>query len=151
VDYNFVSKDLFDKMIAEKKFLEWAEVHGNKYGSSKDDISIKLAKKQDVVMIVDVQGAKSIREFINSLPEKVKNQFCFADVFVMPPSIEELKNRLVKRGKDSPEVIKTRIANASSEMSQSNLYKYTIVNDAVDKAWDKLRSIIVAERCLSKK
>jgi guanylate kinase len=151
VDYNFVSKDVFDKMIADKKFLEWAEVHGNKYGSSKDDISIKLAKSQDVVMIVDVQGAKSIREFVNSLPDKVKTQFCFADVFIMPPSIEELKNRLMKRGKDTPEVIETRLANASSEMSQANLYKYTIVSDAIDKSWDKLRSVVIAERCISKK
>jgi guanylate kinase len=149
VDYHFVTPEKFDKMAIAGDFLEWAEVYGNKYGSSKVDVSTKLAKGQDVIMIVDSQGAQNIRKFIVGLPTGTAMKFCFADVFVMPPSIEDLRKRLVARGKDDPKTIETRLANAAREITQSSRYKYTILNDSIDKAWDKLRSIVIAERCLS--
>lgn len=151
VDYKFVTVDEFDRMAAAGNFLEWAEVHGNKYGSSKSDISQRLAKGEDVAMIVDVQGAKKIRDFFSGLPEKTRDKFRIADVFVAPPSIDELRNRLVKRGKDDQATIDRRVANASEEMTHSHLYKYTVVNDKMSRAWDRLRSIVIAEKCLSPK
>lgn len=146
--YNFVSVEKFDKMVSEGAFLELAEVHGNKYGSSKTDISKKLADKQNVAMIVDVQGGASIRTFFNGLPESTKARFRFADVFVTAPSMDELKRRLVARGKDDAETIENRMKNAVSEISQAKFYKYLIVNEDMHRSWDRLRSIVLAEKCL---
>lgn len=149
VDYVFVSPEKFSEMAAKGDFLEWAEVHGNKYGSSKSDVSTRLAKGQDVILIVDVKGAESIRGFFAALKPEVRGKFCFADVFIMPPSIDELKKRLVARGKDDEETIARRIENAKLEMDRAKEYKYVVLNDTMDKAWDRLRSIVVAERCLN--
>ena len=149
VDYRFVTPEKFDGMVAAGEFLEWAEVHGNKYGSSKADVSTRLAKGDDVAMIVDVQGAKNIREFVVKLPAEVGDKFCFADVFVTTPSLDDLKKRLVERGKDDQATIEKRMANAAEEVKQAPSYKYVVLNDTIDKAWDRLRSIVVAERCLS--
>jgi len=149
VDYVFVNEETFAKKLAAGEFMEWAEVYGHKCGSSKVDVSTRLAKGQDVLIIVDVQGAQSIRKFFSELPEKTKKRFRFADIFISPPSIEELAKRLSSRGKDSPESIEKRIKSASEEMEQSYLYKYNIVNNDMNKAWDRLRSILIAERSLS--
>ena len=145
--YHFVSPEKFDQMVAKGAFLEWAEVHGGKYGSSKTDVSEKLGDKQNVAMIVDVQGGASIRKFFNDLPEATKTKFRFADVFITAPSMDELKRRLTKRGQDDAASIEKRMENAVGEIAQAKLYKYVIVNDDRHKAWDKLRSIVLAEKC----
>jgi len=149
VDYNFVSVDKFEKMISAGEFLEWAEVYGNKYGSPKAEISSKLAKGQDMIMIVDVQGVKSIRKFMDGIPKAMRDRFHLADVFIMPPSVDILKKRLLERGKDTPEIINKRITDAAGEIAQASTYKYVIVNDDMHKSWDRLRSIVIAERCRS--
>lgn len=147
VDYKFVTSEQFDKMVAAGEFLEWAEVHGSKYGSSKDDISKKLAQGTDIALIVDVQGAANIRKFVSSLPAAKSSRFCFADIFIAPPSMEELKHRLESRNKDDAATIAKRLETAKLEMEQTKNYKYMIVNDTVQNSWDRLRSILVAERC----
>jgi guanylate kinase len=149
VDYVFVSPDKFAEMAAKGEFLEWAEVHGNKYGSSKADVSTRLAKGEDVILIVDVQGAASIRGFFGGLKHEVREKFCYADVFVSPPSIDELRKRLVERGKDDEATIDQRIKNAKAEMARAGDYKYVVLNDTMDRAWDRIRSIVVAERCMN--
>jgi guanylate kinase len=149
VDYKFVSAEQFNKMISAGEFLEWADVHGFKYGSSKSDVSAKLAKGIDVALIVDVQGAESIRKFIAGLPAEKSARFCFADVFITPPSIDELKRRIEARGKDDADAIAKRLENAKVEMARAGEYKYQVVNDTVQNAWDRLRSILIAERCLT--
>jgi guanylate kinase len=149
VDYRFVTAEQFDGMAAAGEFLEWAEIHGAKYGSSKADVSSKLAKGIDVALIVDVQGADSIRRFVAGLPKATSAKFAFADVFVAPPSLDELKRRLEDRGKDDAETIDRRLENAKAEMARAGEYKYLVVNDTVQNAWDRLRSILVAERCLA--
>jgi len=149
VDYRFVTPEKFDEMAKAGDFLEWAEVHGAKYGSSKADVATKLGKGDDVALIVDVQGAESIRKFVAGLPPAKSARFAFADVFVAPPSVEELRRRLEARGKDDAETIARRLENAKAEMDRSGEYKYLVVNDTVQAAWDRLRSILLAERCLT--
>ena len=147
VDYRFVSVEQFDKMVASNDFFEHAEVHGNKYGSSKADVSARLADGQDVVMILDVQGAKVIRDFFAAIPVEKMTKFRVADVFILPPSMDELKKRLVTRGKDDAAAIDKRMANAPKEVEQAKFYKYSFVNDDLNKAWNRLQSIFVAEKC----
>jgi guanylate kinase len=149
ISYNFVNDIQFDQMVKAGDFLEYAEVHGSKYGSTKISVSTKLAKGQDVVMILDVKGAEQVRAFFKSLPEATQSKFRQADVFVMPPSMNELRNRLVTRGTDSPENIEQRLLTAKVEMAQASSYRYTIVNDDLDNAVDKIDSIIVAEKCIT--
>lgn len=149
VDYKFVTREQFDKMIDAGEFLEWADVHGEKYGSSKIDVSTKLSKGNDVALIVDVQGAANIRKFFSGLPAAKSSRFCFADVFISPPSMDELKRRLEARSKDDAATIAKRLDNAKAEMVRASEYKYTVINDTVHDAWDRLRSILFAERCLT--
>ena len=136
VDYFFVSEEKFDFMIKEEKFLEYAKVFQNFYGTSKDTVNNLLDEGKDVLIDIDTQGASQIRDI---MPESIH-------VFVVPPSIKTLRQRLVGRGKDSKEVIELRLAEAKNELEQSRFYDYIIVNDTVDSSVDQLRSIFVAER-----
>lgn len=124
-------------MQANNEFLEWAEVYGNFYGTSKNEVQKHLDNGLDVFLDIDVQGARQVRETTG--PESIS-------VFVVPPSWQEQEKRLHGRGTDSSETIKLRLANAKDEMKDAGLYDYLIVNDTVDQAVDTLRSIIVAER-----
>jgi guanylate kinase len=138
VDYYFVDQETFKRMRADKEFLEWAEVHGNFYGTSRREVNRHLAQGLDVFLDIDVQGARQVREAAGGE--------CFS-IFIVPPSWEEQERRLTSRGTDSPETIRLRLENARKEIQDANLYDYLIVNDTVEQAVDTLRAIIVAQRC----
>lgn len=133
-DYYFVSVEEFERMIANRELVEWAKVHDNYYGTSLGFIRQSLDAGLDILLDIDVQGAANIRAVY---PEAVT-------VFIMPPSMEALRERLGKRGTDSPEVIETRIKNAVMEIAQKDLYRHVIVNDDLETAKNQLFSIIRA-------
>lgn len=137
VDYHFISEDKFRKMISEGAFAEWAEVHDKLYGTKIEDIRKATEEGHDIILDIDWQGARQIRERIGG----------GVYIFILPPSIEELERRLRERGKDSEEIIRKRINNAREELSHSSWYDYSITNDNLPAAANALKSIVVAERC----
>jgi guanylate kinase len=136
VDYNFVTRDRFEAMIAANEFLEWAEVFGNLYGTCANDTERILAAGDDVVLVIDVQGARKVR----------KQGIAAASVFVMPPSSGVLEQRLRGRSKDTEDAIQRRLAIAREEVAAFRDYDYVVINDDVTSAVDRLRGIILAER-----
>jgi guanylate kinase len=137
VDYHFVEPTVFEAMIREGAFAEWAEVHGNLYGTHLRALEVRLEEGADVLLDIDVQGALQLGERV---PGAVL-------VFVLPPSWAELRRRLTGRGLDSEEVVERRLANARGELEQAMRYDYLVVNDHLDRAADELCSIVRAERC----
>jgi guanylate kinase len=136
IHYSFIEKERFQAMIAEGAFVEWAEVHGNYYGTSRRQIEEICAGGKDVILDIDVQGARQIRQ---SYPASVH-------IFVLPPSQEALQERLVGRGSDAPEVIARRLRKARDEIREYRRYNYVIINDLLDMALQELLSIVCAER-----
>ncbi|TQV73742.1 guanylate kinase [Aliikangiella marina] len=136
VDYHFVSLEAFGKLIEDKAFFEHAEVFGNYYGTSKASIQEQLSQGIDVILEIDWQGARQIRE---QLPESLS-------IFILPPSKEALQNRLDSRGQDHAAVIDKRMQAAKSEMSHYSEYDYLVINDDFEVALEELKSILVAER-----
>jgi len=136
VDYNFVTRDRFDAMMAADEFLEWADVFGNLYGTSAADTDRLLDAGQDVVLVIDVQGARKVR---------ARGAVASA-VFVMPPSFAVLEQRLRGRSKDREQDIQRRLQVARDEVAAFNEYDFVVVNDELAAAVDRLRGIIVAER-----
>nr|WP_086938421.1 guanylate kinase [Thaumasiovibrio occultus] len=136
VHYNFVSVDEFKALIEQASFLEWAEVFGNYYGTSRPWIEENLNNGIDVFLDIDWQGARQIRE---QMPEA-------RSIFILPPSRPELERRLNARGQDSEEIIAKRMAEAVSEISHYNEYDYVIVNDDFDMAVMDMKAILRAER-----
>jgi len=137
IDYHFVSPSHFQKMVERGEFLEWAEVLGNRYGTAFASIKNLTFKGIDLLLDIDTQGAKKVME---KLDQTVL-------IYLLPPSLEILRERLVKRGLDSPEMIQYRLANARRDIEESDWYHYLIVNDRIENAIDKLKAIIIAERC----
>ncbi len=135
-EYFFVSNQRFDAMVAAGDFLEWALVHGNRYGTSRQAIEARLAAGGDVVLEIDWQGALQIRKLF---PDAVL-------VFVLPPSWDELRARLLRRGEDSPEVIELRLANAREELAQACHFDFVIINEVFELALFDLKSIVHAQR-----
>jgi guanylate kinase len=136
VDYNFIARERFEAMIAEDAFLEWADVFGNLYGTGKADSERELAAGRDLVLVIDVQGARQVRSHgANAI-----------GIFVLPPSFEALEHRLRGRSKDSEEAIRKRLATARREIRAVAEYEYVIVNDELDACVDRLRAIVLAER-----
>lgn len=140
-DYFFLSEGEFRSLIENDQLLEWAEVYGKLYGTPRHFVKRTLASGRDVLLEIDVQGARQVK---NKMPEGVF-------IFISPPSIEELAARLVARGKDSPESIGRRIAACQDEMGYRSNYDYEVVNDCLDVAVNKVVSIVVAERCRIRK
>jgi len=136
VDYHFISVDEFKRQIAEDKFLEWAEVHGNFYGTSRTFIEPLLEKGIDVMLEIDVQGALQVKE---KMPEAIT-------VFLTPPSMKILEERLRGRGTNDDADIKLRMKNAEREMSYADKYDYKIVNDDADKASEEFVNLINSYR-----
>ena len=136
VDYNFVSRERFEEMIAAGDFLEWADVVGNLYGTCANDTERLLEKGFDVVLVIDVQGARKVRAA----------GLDTTTVFVMPPSFGELEHRLRSRSKDSEEAIQRRLEVARAEVAAFVDYDFVVVNDELTAAVDRLRSVVVAER-----
>ena len=137
VDYNFITRAAFEAMIAEDAFLEWADVFGNLYGTCASDAEHELACGRDVVLVIDVQGARQVRK--RSADRTI-------GVFVLPPSFDVLEQRLRGRSKDPEDAIRRRLTTARDEISAVSEYDYVVVNDALDACVDRLRSIVLAER-----
>jgi guanylate kinase len=136
VDYNFVERERFEAMAAAGEFLEWAEVFGNLYGTGAADTDRMLAAGDDVVLVIDVQGARKVRA--RGLQTRA--------VFVMPPSFDVLEQRLRGRSKDSESAIQRRLQVARDEVAAFTEYDFVVVNDGLAAAVDRLRGIVVAER-----
>lgn len=136
VDYNFVTRERFEAMAAAGEFLEWADVFGNLYGTCAADTDGMLAGGDDVVLVIDVQGARKVRA--RGLPTRT--------VFVMPPSFAVLEQRLRGRSKDSEAAIQRRLQVARDEVAAFTEYDFVVVNDELTAAVDRLRSIVVSER-----
>ena len=132
VDYLFTDEASFKAGIKTGRWAEWAEVHGNYYGTSAEFIDHERAIGNDVLLDIDVQGADQMR---NKYPDAIT-------IFIMPPSFDDLRQRLEKRGGDSPEIIDRRLANARQEMAQQPFYRHTIVNDRLEEAAVALETII---------
>jgi guanylate kinase len=135
-EYHFVAVDDFLQRISREEFLEWAEVHGNFYGTSQKWIAEQLSAGRDVLLEIDWQGAQQVRKLF---PDMVS-------IFVLPPSMDELQRRLVGRGTDSHEVIERRLAAAQAEMRHVGEFDYVIINDLLDQALDDLRAVVRASR-----
>lgn len=135
-EYFFIDDVQFDDMVANHAFLEWAHVHGNRYGTSKATIEERIAQGMDVILEIDFQGAIQIKRlFANAVL-----------IFILPPSWEELRARLQRRGEDSAEVIEVRLANAATEMAQAHEFDFVIINQLFDKALFDLKAIVHAQR-----
>jgi guanylate kinase len=136
VDYNFVSRQAFARMIDERAFLEWADVFGNYYGTSAADTEQIVASGQDVVLVIDVQGARQVKA----------HGVDHSAIFVLPPSFDVLERRLRGRSKDSEEQMQRRLATARAEVSSYTDYDYVVVNDQLEPTVVRLQEIIAAER-----
>jgi guanylate kinase len=140
-DYHFISSALFHEMIKRREFLEWAEVLGSRYGTPRVDPKALAAEGIDLILDIDTQGARKVRKKVDSP----------VLIYLKPPSLADLESRLMKRGLDSPERIRFRMSNAQKDMKEARWYHYVIVNDRIEEAADKLKAIIVAERCRRRK
>jgi len=135
-EYFFVNRQRFEEMINEGAFLEWANVHGNLYGTAKRQVISETNAGVDIVLEVDVQGAASVRKLgLDSV-----------SIFILPPSRETLRQRLIARGSDSAEELAVRLNNAPAELEQYEAFDYVIFNDEIDRASAQLASIVSAER-----
>jgi guanylate kinase len=136
VDYNFITRARFEEMVREGAFLEWADVFGNCYGTAEEDTNALLAEGKDVMLVIDVQGARQVRS----------RGIETVGIFVLPPSASVLEQRLRGRSKDSEEQIGKRLDMACREVDEFASYEYVVVNDELEAAVDRLRSIVLAER-----
>src|SRR5215210_8509236 len=130
-EYFFINRETFDEMVAAGEFLEWACVHGNFYGTSKRQILEETAAGADLILEVDVQGAASVRQLLMDS----------VSIFILPPSYDVLRHRLIARGTDSPEELEVRLRNAPEELKQYSSFDYVIINDEIDRASAQLASI----------
>lgn len=136
VDYHFITREEFESRLDRGLWAEWARVHDNYYGTDAEFLEKSVSAGQDVLLDIDVQGAEQI---LNRFPDSVT-------VFIMPPSMAELKRRLTQRGTEAPEVIERRLTNAASEMGRKDLYRHVIVNDQLDVATSVFIDLIGAYR-----
>ncbi len=136
IDYNFITRTRFEAMVAADAFLEWADVFGNLYGTSAEDAERELAAGRDLVLVIDVQGARQVRA---RCPGTV-------GVFVLPPSYEVLERRLRGRSKDSEAAMQRRLRTARDEVAAFVEYDYVVVNDELEACVDRLRAVLTAER-----
>lgn len=135
-EYFFASEPEFDAMVQGNAFVEWAMVHGNRYGTSKKAIEERIAQGSDVILEIDFQGALQIKKaFANAIL-----------VFILPPSWEELRSRLERRGEDSAEVIELRLKNAAEEMAQVHKFDFVIINELFERALFDMKAIVHAQR-----
>ena len=136
-EYFFITRERFEEMAAGGELLEYAQYVSNGYGTPRAFVEQKLAEGLDVLLDIEVQGARQVRD---AVPEAVK-------IFVIPPSLEELRRRLEGRGTDTPEAIEGRLLRARQEYAEADFYDYILVNDDADEAAAELRAIITAEHC----
>ena len=136
VHYHFVSNEQYDQLVAEGAFVEYATVHGNRYGTLRSEVYQRLERGENVVLDIDVQGALNV---IANEKEKVS-------IFILPPSMKVLRERLTGRGTETEEAVERRLHNAIWEISQKDKYEYKVVNDDLDDCVRKLQAIIMAEK-----
>ena len=136
VHYHFISEAEYDRLLEEDAFLEHASVHGHRYGTLKSEVYGRMGRGQNVLLDIDPQGARAVME---------KEKECVS-VFILPPSIAELKVRLHTRNTEQPEEIQRRLNNARGEIEQMGRYRYLVVNDDLDLAWEQLSAIVRAEK-----
>ena len=135
-EYFFVSPQEFDTMVLSDAFVEWAHVHGQRYGTSKKMIEDRMAQGADVVLEIDYQGAIQIkRMYANAVL-----------IFILPPSWEELRSRLERRGEDAPDIIELRLKNAAEELAQAREFDFVIINEIFERALFDLKAIVHAQR-----
>jgi guanylate kinase len=144
-DYCFLEAAEFERRIAAGEFIEYACVHGNYYGTRRDAVVRHLEEGVDVLIDIDVQGARRIREGSEMI------RAALADIFIMPPSLDELRRRLIRRGTETDEQIEMRVRNAAQEMEAWRDYRYTIISGSVEEDLVKFRAIMRAERYLSRR
>ena len=137
VNYYFLTQDEFKEKVNQNGFIEYANVHGNYYGTPKLNVEKMLNEGKDVILEIDIQGALQVKE---NFEEGVF-------IFILPPSMEELKRRIIKRGSETEESLMTRFKNAYKEINYVSKYNYAVVNDTLDLAVSKVEAIINAERC----
>ena len=137
VSYYFLTKNEFHQKIEQEDFLEYAENYGNLYGTPKSKVIEKLEQGEVVILEIDIQGALKVKE---TFPEGIF-------IFLLPPSMEELKQRIINRGSETPESLMTRFKSAYKEINYVSKYNYAVINDTVDSAVAKIESIITAETC----
>lgn len=137
VNYYFITKETFMQKVDEEDFLEYAEVYGNCYGTPKSNVEKMLEEGKDVILEIDIQGALKVKE---NFSEGVF-------IFILPPSMEELKQRIIKRGSETEESLMRRFKSAYQEINYVSKYNYAVVNDTLDVAVSKVEGIIAAEKC----
>ena len=136
VHYHFVSNERYDELVAANAFVEYATVHGNRYGTLRSEVYERLERGENVVLDIDVQGALNV---IASEKEKVS-------IFILPPSMQELRSRLTGRGTETEEAVERRLHNAVWEISQKDKYEYKVINDDLETCLRTLQAIIEAEK-----
>lgn len=137
INYFFTEKEKFEQMVKDDEFLEHASVYGNSYGTPRLYVEEMLSKGNDVILEIDTQGALAVKE---KFPNGVF-------IFLMPPTLEELKSRIVGRGSETEETLNERFGSATSEIKLAEKYNYAVINDTIDNAVQKIESIIIAEKC----
>ncbi|MDP3258916.1 MAG: guanylate kinase [Bosea sp. (in: a-proteobacteria)] len=137
VHYRFIDRASFDQMKQHNDLLEWAEVHGNGYGTPRKEVEASLAAGRDVLFDIDWQGTQQI---------VAKARADVVTIFILPPSMAELRSRLVRRAEDAPDVIAKRLGNARDEIARWNKYDYVIINDDLQAAYESVKAILTAER-----
>lgn len=137
VEYFFVTREEFERKVQSGQLLEWAEVYGNYYGTPRDYVEVTLAGGQNVILDIDINGAIQVRE---KYPDAVS-------VFVVPPSVAELRARIMKRAADSSESVERRLAQVPKWLEHGLTYDYVLVNDDMARAVEQLEAIVIAERC----
>lgn len=144
LDYHFLSKERFKELLKEDAFLEYAKVHDNYYGTLKAPIVEVLAEGNTMILDIDVQGAAKVREYVRSLPNTDPLKIGYVDIFINPPSLEELRERLERRGTDSLEVIEKRMRNAEGEIARAGEYMFQVTNDDLAICYKRLCDLIDA-------
>lgn len=141
-DYHFVTVEEFTKIKEANGFLEWAEVHENFYGTSRQSVEKQLNDGVDIILDIDVQGAMQLKK---------QTDLTATFIFIAPPSMQELERRLSGRGTETPASLKTRLGNAANEMRQATEYDYIILNDKLDEAITTFKAIVIAQRAASRR
>ena len=143
--YYFLEEKEFEARIERGEFLEYARVYGHWYGTLKKTVRDSMTRGIDVLMDLDIQGAENIRQYVAEAPEDDPIRRGHLDIFIGPPSIEVLEERLRNRGEDADDVIKRRLEVAAEEIARWPEYHYAVINDQLDESYDVLRSILIAE------
>lgn len=142
IDYHFLSRERFLELAGRNAFIEYAEVHGNYYGTLKAPVEEVLAEGNSMILDIDVQGAGRVRDYVRALADSDPMKAGYVDIFLMPPSMEELRARLEHRGTDTPETIERRLTNAEGEIARAGEYMHKVVNDDLAIAYKRLCDLI---------